>query len=154
MSNNRPKIELELGQEVRLKLVKDKPYTGESSVGVYHLYSVFVNRQMKIFLDALAANKSGGDFLLGDWQTFGDFGQRCTVHQVRHIISGIEENAPEAADGFLRAALVAGDRNAINRCQDAVEMADNFAHGNFVRVSGEDISATNSGHAVHPALRL
>ena len=39
-TNNRPKIELEIGQEVRLKLVKDKPYTGESSVGVYHLYSV------------------------------------------------------------------------------------------------------------------
>jgi hypothetical protein len=39
-TNNRPKIELEFGQEVRLQLIKDKAYIGENSVGKYYLYSV------------------------------------------------------------------------------------------------------------------
>jgi len=36
----RPKLELEVGQEVQLKLIKDKCYQGKNSVGPYFLYSV------------------------------------------------------------------------------------------------------------------
>ena len=39
-NGNRPKVELEIGQEARLRLMKDKPYIGENSVGKYFLYSV------------------------------------------------------------------------------------------------------------------
>jgi len=36
----RPKLDPELNQEVRVRLLKDKPYTSENSVGRYWLYSV------------------------------------------------------------------------------------------------------------------
>ena len=39
-TNNRPKLELKVNQEVKLRLLKDKAYIGESSVGKYFLYSV------------------------------------------------------------------------------------------------------------------
>jgi hypothetical protein len=38
--NGRPKLELQLNQRVMLTLVKDKPYTGESTYGPYFLYHV------------------------------------------------------------------------------------------------------------------
>jgi hypothetical protein len=38
--NGRPKLELLLNQTVTLTLMKDKPYTGESSYGPYFLYQV------------------------------------------------------------------------------------------------------------------
>lgn len=40
MANNRPTLELKVNQQVKLRLLKDKAYTGESSVGKYYLYSV------------------------------------------------------------------------------------------------------------------
>jgi hypothetical protein len=37
---SRPKLEPELNQEVWVRLLKDKPYTGDNSFGKYYLYSV------------------------------------------------------------------------------------------------------------------
>lgn len=39
-NGQRPKLEPELNQEVRVKLLKDKPYTGENSFGKFYLYEV------------------------------------------------------------------------------------------------------------------
>ena len=39
-NNQRTKLELELNQPTKLRLLKSKPYEGRSSFGVYHLYSV------------------------------------------------------------------------------------------------------------------
>jgi hypothetical protein len=39
-ATHRAKLEPALNQEVRVKLLKDKPYTGDNSVGKYFLYSV------------------------------------------------------------------------------------------------------------------
>ena len=39
-NTSRPKLEPELNQEVRVRLLKDKPYTGDNSFGKYYLYSV------------------------------------------------------------------------------------------------------------------
>ena len=39
-ATQRAKLEPALNQEVRIKLLKDKPYTGDNSVGKYFLYSV------------------------------------------------------------------------------------------------------------------
>jgi hypothetical protein len=36
----KPKIELGLNESATLKLMKDKPYSGENSFGPYFLYSV------------------------------------------------------------------------------------------------------------------
>ncbi len=42
MSENsgRPKVEIALNQEARLKLLRDKAFTGQNSYGNYYLYSV------------------------------------------------------------------------------------------------------------------
>ena len=40
MATNRPKLELNPGEEVTVTLLRDKPVTGESSVGPYTLYSL------------------------------------------------------------------------------------------------------------------
>jgi hypothetical protein len=39
-TTTRAKVEPGLNQEVRLKLLKDKPFTGENGYGKYYLYSV------------------------------------------------------------------------------------------------------------------
>ena len=39
-ATQRAKLEPALNQEVRVKLLRDKPYTGDNSVGKYFLYSV------------------------------------------------------------------------------------------------------------------
>jgi len=39
-TTTRAKVEPELNQEVRLRLLKDKPFTGENGYGKYYLYSV------------------------------------------------------------------------------------------------------------------
>lgn len=39
-NGNRPKLEPELNQEVRVRLLKEKPFTGENGYGKYYLYSV------------------------------------------------------------------------------------------------------------------
>jgi hypothetical protein len=39
-NNGRPKVEIALNQEARLKLLRDKAFTGQNSYGNYYLYSV------------------------------------------------------------------------------------------------------------------
>jgi hypothetical protein len=39
-NGQRPKLEPELNQEVRVRLLKDKPYSGENGFGKYYLYAV------------------------------------------------------------------------------------------------------------------
>ncbi len=40
MSNNRPKVELQLNQPVRLKLLRNEPLIGENGHGKYYMYAV------------------------------------------------------------------------------------------------------------------
>ena len=84
-------------------------------------------------LNTFPAHESGGDFEFGNREAFGDVGERSAVHETGDVITGVEKDASEAADGFLGTALVAGDGHTINGCQDAVEVADHFAHGDFGR---------------------
>jgi len=45
----KPKVELNLGQETRLKLIRDKAYVGQNSYGQYYLYGVTENGEEKSF---------------------------------------------------------------------------------------------------------
>jgi hypothetical protein len=45
----KPKVELNLGQETRLKLTRDKAYVGQNSYGQYYLYGVLENGEEKSF---------------------------------------------------------------------------------------------------------
>ena len=49
MNNGKPKVELNLGQETRLKLTRDKAYVGQNSYGQYYLYGVLENGEEKSF---------------------------------------------------------------------------------------------------------
>jgi hypothetical protein len=40
MSNNRPKLELQLNQPIKLKLLRDQPLVGENGHGKYFMYGV------------------------------------------------------------------------------------------------------------------
>ena len=40
MSNNRPKLELQLNQPVQVKLLHDQPLVGENGHGKYFMYGV------------------------------------------------------------------------------------------------------------------
>jgi hypothetical protein len=48
-NNNRPKVEIALNQEARLKLVRDKAYTGQNSYGNFYLYTVIEGDVEKSF---------------------------------------------------------------------------------------------------------
>jgi hypothetical protein len=48
-NNTRPKVDLKLGEPVRLKLLRDAPYEGENSYGPYYLYTVEENGNEKAF---------------------------------------------------------------------------------------------------------
>lgn len=45
----KPKVEMNLGDSAKLRLLKDKPYSGENSFGVYYLYSVLHDGVEKAF---------------------------------------------------------------------------------------------------------
>jgi hypothetical protein len=47
--NNRPKVELALNSEARLKLTKDNCYEGSNAYGPYYLYSVEQDGEVKSF---------------------------------------------------------------------------------------------------------
>jgi len=104
--------------------------------------------------NTFTTDESGGDFEFGNREAFGDVGEGGSVHEAGDVITGVEKDASEAADGFLGAALVAGDGHAINGGQDAVEVADHFAHGDFGRTFRQKIAAANAGTAFDPALGL
>ena len=71
-NNNRPKIDLKLNEPVRLKLLRDEPYTGENSYGQYYMYSVQESGEEKVYFATqdvhmkIRENKlrTGDEFLL------------------------------------------------------------------------------------------
>ena len=73
-NGNKPKVDPQLGEEVRLKLLKDKPHIGESNYGKYFLYNVedLSDGQAKSFFapeyvhDAIQMSglKSGSEFTI------------------------------------------------------------------------------------------
>ena len=52
--NGRPKLELQLNQVATLTLMRDKPYTGETSFGQYYLYTVKDQTGVELSFFALA----------------------------------------------------------------------------------------------------
>lgn len=45
MNNNKPKLELEVNIPCKIKLLQDKPATGQSQYGTWHLYNVLSGGQ-------------------------------------------------------------------------------------------------------------
>lgn len=71
-NNGRPKLELALNESVRVKLLKDKPYEGNSPYGAYLLYSIEQEGVEKAFFAPPEVHqqivehglKAGDEFLL------------------------------------------------------------------------------------------
>ena len=70
MANNnaRPKVDLKLNEPVRLKLLRDEPYTGENSYGPYYMYSVEEGGEEKVFFATQEVHTKirGSKLLQGD----------------------------------------------------------------------------------------
>jgi hypothetical protein len=87
-NNNRPKVEIALNQEARLKLVRDKAYTGQNSYGNFYLYTVIEGDVEKSFFATEDVHKrileeglhSGDEFLV----------RKKAVQEGRKVISKIE----------------------------------------------------------------
>ena len=87
-NNNRPKVEIALNQEARLKLVRDKAYTGQNSYGNFYLYTVIEGNVEKSFFATEDVHKrileeglhTGDEFLV----------RKKAVQEGRKVISKIE----------------------------------------------------------------
>lgn len=107
--------------------------------------------------DALALSTHDADceyFRPGDRGSSGNLGQSGMIHEVGDVIAGVEEHAAEPAKRFLGAAFVAGDGDAFDRGQDAIEMAHDLAHGDLVRRFGEEVTTPQARKTADPATLL
>ena len=81
-------------------------------------------------------------------------GEGGFIHKIGNQVSGRQHDPTKSAGRFLGAALIISDRNAGNRCQVAVEVTDNFTHGDFLWISGKLIAAALARSAGHPIFFL
>ena len=123
----KPKVELALNESATLKLMKDKPYSGENSFGPYYLYSVSHEGAEKAFFTnselhqriAEAALKTGDEFRIT--KVAVQNGKKVTAKVEFEVVSKATPPAPQPDvpfeipnDGF---------KELMHRCvQDAVEI--------------------------------
>ncbi len=116
-NGNKPKVDPQLGEEVRLKLLKDKPHIGESNYGKYFLYNVedLADGTAKSFFapdyvhDAIQMSglKSGSEFTIKKiTQDDTNSGKPVVRLQLALIGSnGPKEQRTESADTFKEIML-------------------------------------------------
>lgn len=97
----KPKVELTLNESVTLKLMKDKPYSGENSFGAYFLYSVSHEGTEKAFFTnselhqkiAEAGLKTGDEFRIS--RTAVQNGKKVTARMDFEVVSKAVPPAPQ-----------------------------------------------------------
>jgi hypothetical protein len=124
----KPKVELALNESATLKLMKDKPYSGENSFGPYYLYSVSHEGAEKAFFTSSelhqriveAGLKTGDEFRIT--KVAIQSGKKVTAKVEFAVVSKAVAPAPQAGvvpgeiqdDGF---------KELMRRCvQDAVDI--------------------------------
>ncbi len=108
-SNNRPKLELALNEAIKVKLLKDKPYEGNSPFGSYLLYSVEQEGIEKAYFAPPEVHQKIVDlgFAAGDelilkkvaLQNGRKVVSRITVEQVNKPTAVAPEISPEKSNG-------------------------------------------------------
>jgi hypothetical protein len=107
----KPKVELALNESVTLRLLKDRPYSGENSFGAYYLYSVSHEGIEKAFFTsgdlhqkiAEAGLKAGDEFRIS--KTAVQNGKKVTARMDFEVVSKAVPPAPQAE------AVIAGIQN-------------------------------------------
>jgi hypothetical protein len=107
----KPKVELALNESATLKLLRDKPYSGENSFGTYYLYSVSHEGIEKAFFTSVelhqkiveASLKTGDEFRIS--KTAVQNGKKVTARMDFEVVSKAVAPAPQAD------AVVAGIQN-------------------------------------------
>lgn len=123
----KPKVEMNLGDSATLKLLKEKPYSGENSFGAYYLYSVSHDGVEKAFFTnpdlhrkiAEAGLKHGDEFRIS--KVAIQNGKKVTAKVEFEVVSKAVAATPPADvpfdipdDGF---------KELMKRCvQEAVEI--------------------------------
>jgi site-specific DNA recombinase len=103
-------------------------------------------------LDSITAGVSRPDLGPRKRSALGDLREARSVHERGDIVPGIEKYTPESADRFLRARLVAGHGNTIDWGNDAIKIADDFAHRYFIGTFSQYVAAPNARQTIGPAL--
>jgi hypothetical protein len=124
----KPKVELALNESATLKLMKDKPYSGENSFGAYYLYSVMHEGAKKAFFTSSdlhqriveAGLKSGDEFRIS--KTAVQNGKKVTARMDFEVVSKAVPPAPQA--GVVPAEISDdGFKELMKKCvQDAVDI--------------------------------
>ena len=151
-TQTKPKVELALNDSVTLKLIKDKPYTGENSFGAYYLYSVSHEGIDKAFFTsgdlhqkiAETGLKAGDEFRIS--KTAVQNGKKVTARMDFEVVSKAVPTAPKPGvvpaeipeDGFrsimeqsLRDAIEA--TKAVNTVQWDVDTIRSIALTIFIQ---------------------
>ena len=126
-TGNKPKVEIALNETAILKLLKDKPYSGENSFGSYYLYSVSQDGLEKAFFTspdlhqkiAEAGLKAGDEFKIS--KVAVQNGRKVTARVDFEVVSKAAPPAPQIAAPFE--IPDDGFKELMRRCvQDAVEI--------------------------------
>ncbi|TAK54026.1 MAG: hypothetical protein EPO24_13595 [Bacteroidetes bacterium] len=144
---NPPKLELQLNESAKLKLLKDKCYEGSSSYGTYYLYSVEQEGVEKAFFAPVEVHqqivqhrlKAGDEFRLS--KVAGQNGKKITGQ----LIFELEQKAvaPQQLPTNGNGQLKKDDLREIMRLciADAIDITKSFGNVPF---QNEDIRAISS----------
>jgi len=127
-TGNKLKVEIALNETATLKLLKDKPYSGENSFGSYYLYSVSHNGVDKAFFTsphlhlkiAEAGLKTGDEFRIS--KVAVQNGKKVTAKVNFEVIAKTPAPAPQSQDIPFEVPDD-GFKELMRRCvQEAVEI--------------------------------
>ncbi len=125
---NKPKVEIGLNETATLKLMKDKPYSGENSFGSYYLYSVSHEGVDKAFFTspdlhqkiAEAGLKIGDEFKIS--KVAVQNGKKVTAKVNFEVVAKATAAVPRPADGVPFEIPDDGFRDVMERSlRDAIE---------------------------------
>lgn len=110
-NNGRPKVEISLNQEARLKLLRDKAFTGQNSYGNYYLYSVTEGGMEKSFFATEDVHKrileeglrSGDEFLVRKKAVQN--GRKVLAKVEFEVVSRAPVSVPEKGNGNGKVAV-------------------------------------------------
>jgi hypothetical protein len=127
-TGTKPKVEINLNESATLKLMKDKPYSGENSFGAYYLYSVSHEGVEKAFFTspdlhqkiAEAGLKTGDEFRIS--KVAVQNGKKVTAKVNFEVVAKAPALAPQS-DGAPFEIPDDGFKELMQRCvQEAVEI--------------------------------
>ena len=103
-TGNKPKVEIALNETATLKLLKDKPYSGENSFGSYYLYSVSQDGLERAFFTspdlhqkiAEAGLKTGDEFKIS--KVAVQNGRKVTARVDFEVVAKAPAPVPPPAD--------------------------------------------------------